>query len=118
MECFCCLRDTKDKLPDMKSPYETRFGTASDGPEFFKILVHRSWNQFMFLCGDGSLRQEGHAQRRESRDSTREGSTQLWARRGVTHEEGGVADFPEADRGDMASTEHVWSTSGGFIATM
>ena len=31
MECFCYLRYIPDKLADRKSPYETRFGTPSDG---------------------------------------------------------------------------------------
>ena len=32
MECFCCLRNTQDKLADRKSPYGRIFGTPFESP--------------------------------------------------------------------------------------
>ena len=101
-----------------------------------KAQVQRSWNQelavslfYVFTCpyADSSQRREGHAQSQTSRHERVEtidaggastsdearGDPWHFARGDSLQEEGGVADFAEADRGAMGSKgrflEYVWS---------
>ena len=85
---------------------------------------------FIFPCTDFSLRQEGHAQRQTSRHQRVEsldaggvpssvgearGDPVRSARSVSLHEEGGVADFSEADRDPLSASEDFCSMSGKFI---
>ena len=81
-----------------------------------EVEVKKMQESDIFICADGSLRPEGHAQRQTLRhqgvESFDEENPLLWARRGVTL----CQKKGEADRDAMEAREDFWSMSGNLIS--